>query len=142
MKQLILSIIFLISVGVCFSQQAETLQLIEPFSGTFSAIGSPNYSFGFSVGKLKIAYDTTVLNKGLKTCNHDIVGERKKESFISCAVYHGATGCPNDWMNQNYICTICLYHFNIKETREVIQEVDKYEEALKRLQKIKGANHK
>lgn len=92
-------------------------------------------------GKVVSKYDTTIIYKGLAKCQHKIVAEKEPYSSVttSCTVNHGWTGCPNDWFNKNYICTICLYHFNIKESRYVEAVPDDYAEAKKRLdEKLKA----
>lgn len=78
-------------------------------------------------------YNTTVLNKGNKDCDHKWAVKIKEISMISCAVMHGAEGCSNNWKNDLRICTECLRHEQITETRTTKTKADKYQEALNKL---------
>ena len=95
--------------------------------GTISAFGTA------APTKVVIKYDTTILNKGVESCSHKYANEQQPISYISCAVYHGESGCPNDWLNRKSICTICLKHIQVVESRIVIQLKDEYTEALNKL---------
>jgi hypothetical protein len=83
-------------------------------------------------------YDTTVLYNGSAECKHHFVS--KKENRLSwattCAVNHGPEGCPADWLNEMKICTICLKHIQVKETRYTEPIKDEYTEALNKLNEI------
>lgn len=80
-------------------------------------------------------YDTAVIYKGSDCWSHHWVNEKIKPSFFGCLVNHGAAGCPDRWLNQKSICTNCLRHIQVTETREVRVVKDPYEEALERLNK-------
>lgn len=88
-------------------------------------------------------YDTTILNKGLESCKHDWAIKDNPNGYmgigknVSCLVNHGITGCPDEWENYNIICTVCLKHLNISEKRIAEKIVNKYDEALERLNKLK-----
>ena len=102
-----------------------------------TVIFAPTYAFRSSNEIVSLKYDTTVIYKGVDCKYHNWVKEKIKTSLISCGVYHDAAGCPNDWLNQKSICTNCLRHIQVKETREVQVVKDPYEEVLKRLNKLK-----
>lgn len=87
--------------------------------------------------------DTTVLFKGIDTAFHlhvyvsdagpdytDFTGFITTLEYRNC----GGLGCPEDWLNENQICELCLKHINIKETRWY---EDRYKNALDRLNKLK-----
>lgn len=79
--------------------------------------------------------DTTVLNSGDTTIIHAHEWAYKKQVFstISCSVYHGDLGCPNNWPVSFRICSLCLRHEKISTTYRYVDKVDNYEEALKRI---------
>ncbi len=90
---------------------------------------------------LKVKYDTTILFKGDIKCEHqyatkDVRNGMFSNGYISCAVYHGLTGCPDNWQNVNYICTKCFRHFNVKENRWTEKKLNEYDEALERFNKL------
>lgn len=109
----------------------------RPFTGG-TIIGSslqPNYRT-FST------YDTTVLNEGDKSCDHNWAVKSVYEGMysspgISCLVNHGPGGCPDRWSNEKHICTTCLRHIQIKETVHIEEIKNPYDEALERLEKSK-----
>lgn len=99
---------------------------------------------GFNSIDVKVVskYDTTVLFIGMEICTHDWVTKDNGSGYMgirytSCAVVHGAGGCPDTWGNYNSICTKCLRHINVKESRVVQGVKSKYDEALDRLNKLK-----
>lgn len=102
-----------------------------------TVIFAPTYAFRSSNEIVSSKYDTTVIYKGGDCKAHHWVGEKIKPSFWGCLVNHGAAGCHDDWLNQKSICTNCLRHIQVKETREVQVVKDPYEEALERLNKLK-----
>lgn len=77
--------------------------------------------------------DTTVLNSGDQNTIHIHEWAYKKQllSTVSCTVYHGDLGCPNNWPVSFRICSICLRHEEISTTYRYVDKVDKYEETLK-----------
>lgn len=94
----------------------------------------------FEAAEVTSKYDTVILYKGIKH-NHHFVSERKPVKTISCLVNHGPEGCPEDWTDIKQICTICLRHIHIKETRITKPKPDEYQEAfeaLERLHKLKS----
>ena len=95
-------------------------------------LGYSGYS-NLGTGEVKSTYDTTTLYSGDASCNHSYAAEFVPPSFMSCAVYHGEAGCPNDWYNRNEICVKCLKHIHVQETRSVVTKKDPYQEALERL---------
>jgi len=112
---------------------AASSQLSYDTTVTISSI----YGFKPSNEIVSSKYDTTVIYKGVDCKYHNWVKEKIKTSLISCGVYHDAAGCPDGWLNQKSICTNCLRHIQVKETREVQVVKDPYEEVLKRLNKLK-----
>lgn len=121
MTKLLTALLLLVAMGGN-AQDANTMRL-------------PNY-------KVVSIYDTTVLYKGDERCMHYVVAERDLPfnpfAGTQLPMYnYGLAGNPKYWLNKNYICTACLYHINIKETRIVKEVPDEYEEALQRLNKIK-----
>jgi len=106
------------------------------YDTTVSIIGGI-YGFNPSYKIVSSKYDTTVIYKGGDCNRHNWVKEKIQVSFWGCGVYHDAAGCPDGWLNQKSICTNCLKHIQVKETREVQVVKDPYEEALERLNKLK-----
>lgn len=82
---------------------------------------------------IKSKSDTTVLNVGNEIHLHEWVYKTKVFSNVSCAVYHGELGCPNNWPNDFRICSGCLRHENISKTYYSVEVPDKYEEAVKKI---------
>lgn len=101
-------------------------------------------SYGFFDRNVKIVskHDTTIiLYKGTEDCNHLFAVKQVYEGLFSnygycCLVEHGELGCPDKWSNEKKICTICLKHIQIKETRTAIKLQDDYEIALKKLNEL------
>ena len=129
--------VILIAFSLTASAQVDSLKFV---SGTvFNGIsnyfvvggGVPNTYFRSTVVS---TYDTTILNKGKDSCKHVFVEEIQPFSFMSCAVYHGDTGCPDNWLNVKSICENCLRHIHVKETRRSEPIPNKYAELLKKLQ--------
>lgn len=94
--------------------------------------------------EVKSIYDTSVLYEGRKfeyiICLHnwtekDVRNGMYSSPFISCAVYHGETGCPDKWAKFQRICKSCLRWEEIKETRIIEEKKDEFEETLERLKK-------
>lgn len=127
--------------------RAFTISDLRPLVGT-GIIQAPNsmYPPGFSTapyysqkhGEVVSGYDTVILFKGLLRCNHKWAVKETPISYISCAVMHDDTGCPNNWLNEYRICTICLRHENIKETRYVVYPKDEYTEYFNKLKHLKN----
>lgn len=100
--------------------------------------------FSFDNYELHISFDTTVKNEGkcIAHCNHEWVGEITKRSLFSCAVYHGAAGCPDNWLKQNSICRICLKKIYVEELRYTKPKVDEYQQLEEQLKNLKPCgNH-
>jgi len=114
------------SLVITDSTVTETL-IYNGLFGTISGFSSAAQT------KVVSKYDTTILNKGSEKCSHKYANEQQPVSYISCAVYHGESGCPNDWLNRKSICTICLKHIQVVESRTVIVLKDEYTEALNKL---------
>lgn len=103
----------------------------------------------FTSGIIKSKYDTTVIFKGVDTVNHEHVYVAEKKSTNSlgyysvCAAMHDEAGCSKNWLQQFEVCTICLKHIYISETRWVEHKKpaehpkDKYKESLEILNKLK-----
>jgi len=91
-----------------------------------------------TTNKVIFRYDTTVLFVGIDTTAHVCVFAVEKKVLPSpvCTTIHGDVGCPDLWLNQKRICTICLRHLLIKEDREIEQIPDPYQQALSRLNKL------
>lgn len=94
--------------------------------------------FGKSDYAVRSKYDTTLLFKGEDNCVHHFSKKNVYEGMYSspgvgCLVYHGPAGCPDKWEHFKAICTICLRHIEVKETRWVEQLKDEYAEALEKL---------
>jgi len=108
MKKLLTLILLLCSNGV-IGQTTSNLKIgsgLTLESGTMSTINdvgfvqwAPNSLIGSTNTVVKSKSDTTVLNKGDASHSHEWAYKKKVISNISCAVYHGETGCPNDWPN-------------------------------------------
>lgn len=90
--------------------------------------------------KIVSKYDTTVLYGGFISFNHTHDYARKNNrqiSNISCAVYHGLSGCPDTWEDFNLICTSgCYRHLNVKEKRYTEVVKSEYEIALEKLHNL------
>jgi hypothetical protein len=157
MKKLITAIILLSSLQN-FGQSVDSINSGDGALSTMGILGGTLLWHNDDTGELsweapdivKSKYDTTVLFEGKHNtyetfiCVHDWAIEKKPEGNYNqvCAIMHGAAGCSNYWMNQNKICTNCLRHINIKETRWTEpkeQPKDRYKEALEKLNKLKGS---
>lgn len=135
--KLLLSLLILCSLNA--GAQIGTMPVALPYP-TGSLLINETWPIGRSVSR----YDTTILFPGvdsIKCASHHFVSKSVATGMystpgIECLVWHGATGCPDKWMNENSICTVCLRHINIKESRTVEIPVDEYQQALDRLNKI------
>jgi len=94
---------------------------------------APNYLIGSATTIVNAKSDTTVLNNGNASHSHEWAYKKKVLSNISCAVYHGETGCPDNWPNDFRICSGCLRHENIRTSYYSVEVPDKYEEAVKKI---------
>ena len=127
MKKLLIIALILCSIGVMGQiTRAETT-----FGGFVQ--WAPNSLIGSANTIVKYKSDTTVLNRGDVSHNHEWAYKKKVISNISCAVYHGETGCPDNWPNDFRICSGCLRHENIRTSYYSIEVPDKYEEAVKKI---------
>jgi len=138
MKKLLIIFVTAISnSAIC-----QTYVITEPISGlttvSTATLTTPLFFSGYPLESVISKYDTTILYKGFDTCKHNFVSEKKPLSATTCAVSHGITGCPADWINEKQICTICLKHIQVKEKRDVEQLKDEYTTALEKLNKIKN----
>lgn len=132
MKQIFLGIVLI--VGYC--SYGQDLSYTMPFG--MNTPGSLSYNLFDRNVKVVSKYDTTILYKGDDNCSHLFAGKQVYEGMFSspgigCCVIHDAAGCPDAWSNEKKICTICLKHVQIKETRTVIKLQDDYEIALEKL---------
>lgn len=101
---------------------------------------APSFSFGSDPINTKVitAYDTTVVKESVKhDCLHIWVQEKIKFSSVSCAVFHGAAGCPDNWLKAHSICRLCLKKILVRETRRTETVLDEYEELDKQLNEKK-----
>ena len=141
MKQIFLAILIMVS----FCSKAQD------FSGSLNYMPIQDLSYTKPLGlttsyglfdrnvKVISKYDTIILYKGEDNCSHLFAGKQVYEGIFSmstCCVVHDAAGCPDAWSNEKKICTICLKHIQIKETRTVIKLQDDYEIALEKLNKL------
>ena len=124
MKKLLTIVLILCSIGVA-AQTGTT------FGGFVQ--WAPNSLIGSANTIVKSKSDTTVLNNGNKRHIHEWAYKKKVISNISCAVYHGETGCPDNWPNDFRICPGCLRHENIRTSYYSVEVPDKYEEAVKKI---------
>jgi len=129
MKQYLVSLFLLISV----TASSQSVFNYDGISGTVDGV----YYYQPKNTIVHSKYDTTVIYKGGDCKVHSWANEQVQVSSLSCLVYHGAAGCPDGWLNQKSICTNCLRHIQVKETREIQVVKDLYEEALERLNKLK-----
>lgn len=143
MKQIFLAILIMVSFYSEGQDNMPSLS-ITPFTDMTLGITTPgilSYSLFDRNVKVVLKYDTTILYKGAEDCNHVFAGKQVYEGMfsspgVSCCVMHDAAGCPDAWSNEKKICTICLKHIQIKETRTVIKLQDDYEIALEKLNKL------
>lgn len=143
MKKLLTIALLLCSIGVM--GQTGIIGATQSSRKYVSSIDTlPNGGFGtvqWDINSLigsantivKSKSDTTVLNKGHEIHSHEWAYKKKVISNISCCVYHGETGCPDNWPNDFRICSACLRHENIRITYYSVEVPDKYEEALKKI---------
>ena len=113
-------LIFILLLSVSASAQVDTsaqLDTSKIYGGYFSGrdviiVGGwvPNTPIR---SRVISTYDTTILNKGKDSCTHVFVSEKPTFSNIGCAVYHGDTGCPDNWLNLKSICEHCLRHIHV-----------------------------
>lgn len=135
-KLFIIALLFSATASAQVDTSKAWFGTISSMGGTFTMPGS-NLSVGrlfYTPSRIISTYDTTVLNKGKDSCIHAFVSERQTFSMISCAVYHGDTGCPDNWLNIKSICEHCLRHIHVKETRRAEAIPDRYSELLKKIQ--------
>lgn len=138
----ILIILLLVSNSL-FGQQSlfvydtsATTMVTGLTTGALFSTGSIENYFN---GKVSYRYDTSILYKGnSNNCEHRFVERKTAFDGRVCGVSHGAIGCPDRWYKNNSICTKCLKHVHVKETRSIIKEVDEYEEALQKLNNLKS----
>jgi hypothetical protein len=150
MKQILFAVAFLVSIcsngqdysGSLTYRPQQDLSYSLPLSTTTPGILS--YSLFDRNVKIVSKYDTTILYKGEDNCIHLFAAKQVYEGTFgglsSCCVLHDAAGCPDAWSNEKKICTICLKHIQIKETRTAIKLQDEYELAVERLNKLINKN--
>lgn len=139
MKQVLTSIVLLFSIAASGQPQPVfSLGNSQEILG-YSLGGTDLYRM--PTGKTIVAYDTIVYFVGEKIEHeHQFVKEKKTPDFKACAVMHGPEGCDWNWLKEKQICTVCLRHIFIQETRAYIPpppEVDEYAQAVERLNKKK-----
>jgi len=136
MKHILTTLLLFICLqGVGQNPKLTTDLLYQPFP----SLGG----YGLYIGEraeVVSKYDTTILNIGDEKCLHIFATQKPNYSNLgqSCGVFHGAAGCPNNWLNEKRICTKCLRHIQIKEGRTVNElppPKDEYQEALDKLNK-------
>lgn len=126
MKKLLTIALILYSIGVV-AQTGTT------FGGLVQWAPNSLMSSTISNTIVKSKSDTTVLNKGNVSHTHEWAYKKKVISNIFCAVYHGETGCPDNWPNDFRICSGCLRHENIRTSYYSVEVPDKYEESVKKI---------
>lgn len=97
------------------------------FSGANGQIRTTGLS-NLIANEVESRYDTTVIYEGVNTIEHQhdwVIKDVRDGMFssdeVSCLVWHGATGCPDKWMNNDEICKICLRKMNVRESRYVVE---------------------
>lgn len=137
MKKILTAIAIIISLQAV--GQNDTINSYTPLLGYgYSILNSTLTIRNYHKDEIVISkFDTTILYDGDKKCKHNYASEQKIDSgfFISCDVLHGLAGCPEHWLKERQICTTCLRHIDIKETRRVEVVKNEYEAALERLNK-------
>lgn len=116
----------------------------------FESIGAserPDTSSTYITYSCHSVYDTSIVFKGVDTILHEHKWTTKSNithnnMIGSCAVIHGVGGCPNYWVNENSICTICLKSINVVENKIIDKQVHEntYNVTKKKLDKILAEN--
>lgn len=113
MRKLLITVLL---IAISFSLKAQ-------FNLGVSKVITPQYV-------ITVKVDTTILNKGDKSCYHNFIYKQVNSLSMSCAVNHYNGICPDRLTNEFRICNKCFRHENLKQ---VFIKEDGYEDLIKKI---------